>query len=420
LIGNEIKRVFFLFILAVVLKGIYVLYVYLNVGTSGWNDAFYYIHLGEQIVQGNWNPDGGKFDGFIVAPVVPLLVALFIMLFNEPIIPFLIYNVLVTGAMVCVLYCLGKTLFNSFAAWGVAIWGVFFIDAYYGSTSVLKEPTLFLLLPLVLLLIVKSVTNQKYVLHTIGAVFAFSLLIHTDERFIIYFPFLLLVFVFRKPFHLTTFYKQSLIWVLGVLLLMLPWAIRNYHVYDQLVLLTPRTTAFTSKLWGENISTLSFGRSDEPASYRVTEWRINEAKKFEEQHGVNPREYGKTEAKIRAFIHFWRPLLLKPAYIQYGYRGVAWSPRGNIRMMAYYGIFLPFYLFGFFFLYKRKMHVALLIALIPVIHSLLHAYMVWPIHRYRAPILFIVVMIGMFVIGELLSGNRFFEKYKTQFLSRLK
>jgi hypothetical protein len=71
-------------------------------------------------------------------------------------------------------------------------------------------------------------------------------------------------------------------------------------------------------------------------------------------------------------------------------------------------------------LYKRKMYIAFLIALIPVIHSLLHAYMVWPVHRYRAPILFIVVMIGMFVIGELLSANRFFEKYKIRFLSRLK
>ncbi len=411
---------FFLFLIAVVLKGTYVFYTYVNFGTSGWNDAFYYIHLGEQIVQGNWNPDGGKFDGFIVAPVVPLLVALFIMLFNEPIVPFLAYNLLVTGAMVCVLYYLGKALFNSFSAWGIAIWGVFLIDAYYGSTSVLKEPTLFLLLPLLLLFIVKSVTNQRYLWNTIGAVLTFSFLIHTDERFLIYFPYFLLVFVVRKPFNLPTFYKQSLIWIFGVLLFMLPWAISNYHVYDQVVLLTPRTTAFTSKLWGENISSLSFVRSDEAAGSTVTKWRINEARKFEEQHGVRPREYGKTEAKIRAFIHFWRPLLLKPTYIQYGYRGVAWSPRGNIRMMAYYGIFLPFYLFGFYLLYKRKMYVAFLIALIPVIHSLLHAYMVWPIHRYRAPILFIVVMIGLFVIGELLSGTRFFERYKELFLSWLK
>jgi hypothetical protein len=223
-----------------------------------------------------------------------------------------------------------------------------------------------------------------------------------------------------KPFHITTFYKQSLVWVLGVFLLLLPWSIRNYQVYDQLVLLTPRTTAFTSKLLGENISILRFDNSDEAIRSRIPEWMINEAERFEEQHGISPREYGKTEAKIKAFVHFWRPLLFKPTYIQYGYKGVAWSLRGNIRVMAYYGIFLPFYFFGFYLLYKRKMYIAFLIALIPVIHSLLHAYMVWPVHRYRAPILFIVVMIGMFVIGELLSANRFFEKYKIRFLSRLK
>lgn len=413
---------FFLFALvalSIALNSTYVVYTYTQHGTNSWNDAFYYIHLGEQIVQGNWNPDGGKFDGFVVAPLVPLLVALFIILFNDPIIPFLVYNVLVIGAMVCVLHRLGKRLFNNFAAWGIAVWGVFFINAYYASTAVLKEPTLFLLLPLLLLFLVESINDQKYVLKTSGAVLTFTLLIHTDERFLVYFPFLLLCFLFRKPFDLPIFYKQSLLWVIGVLLLMLPWTIKNHHVYEQVVLLTPRTTAFTSKLWGENLSTLSFGYSDEVARSRISESRIDAAKKFEEQHGVTPREYGKTEAKIRAFVHFWRPFLFNPTYIQYGYRGVAWSTRGNIRVMAYYGVFLPFYMLGFYMLYSRKMYLALLIAFIPVVHSLLHAYMVWPIHRYRTPVLFIVVLVGLYVVGEVFARSRLLSKLRRIRLRRL-
>lgn len=403
------RIILYLFIVAVLLRGLYVAYVFHESGTTGWKDARLYLQLGQEMATGNWSAP------MIVAPLVPMIVALFVLLFNNPVIPFLIFNVLISGLVVVVLYHLGKELYNNLTGFLIALWGVAFIDSFRLSAQILKEPALFLLLPLLLLLLLRSIRSKQGSLkYAFLSAIAFVLLIHTDERFIIYMFFLPFVFLFRQPFQLSVAFKQMAIWSVVIILLMAPWTIRNYYVFDQLVVLTPRTTAFTSKLWGDNLSNMNFSGSNKESVEEISEKRLKRAEKFEKKHGITPRLYGKNEARIRAFVYFWRPLLIKPTYIQHGYRGQYWTPIGNLRMMAYYGIFLPFFIFGFYYLIKKKMYPAFFFALIPVIHSLLHAYMVWAIIRYRAPILFIVVMTGIFVMVEI--ANRFFSKKSLKLL----
>ena len=52
------------------------------------------------------------------------------------------------------------------------------------------------------------------------------------------------------------------------------------------------------------------------------------------------------------------------------------------------------------------------IAIIPVIHSLLHAYIVWPLERYRSPINFIVALVGIWAVLYL------YDKMKIKFSSK--
>jgi 4-amino-4-deoxy-L-arabinose transferase-like glycosyltransferase len=390
--------------IAVLLRVTYVLHIYSIHGTTKWVDGHGYLNYGLNIAQGNW----AAFDQSVRGPVIPFLVAFFTLLFGNPIIPFLIYNALITGLMVAVLFYLGKELFNDTTAWFTAIWGVFFMEAFNYSTQILKEPTLFFLFPLTILLLIRSIKNGKPYLNIFWASITFALLIHTDERFFIYFPFFILFFLLKKPLKLPVFIRQTTVWVFMVFVLMLPWNIRNYQVFDQVVILSPTTTALTSKLWGKDIKQLGAqitGFRDDEKKHN-SEIRIPErARKFGEEHGIIPRKFGKTEARIRSFIHFWQVLAFKPFFIQDGFRPHQFSAIRNVTNILFFGIFLPFYFFAFYWFLKRKHYTGLLVASIPLIHSFLHAYLVWTLVRYRAPVLFIVAMVGIYIISEILKNK---------------
>lgn len=393
-----------LIVIAIIIRVSYVLFAYSMHGTTKWVDGHGYLNYGLNIAQGNW----AAFDHSVRGPVIPFLVAFFALVFENPIIPFLIYNVLITGLMVGVLFFLGKELFNETTAWLSAIWGVFFMEAFNYSTQILKEPTLFFLFPLTILFLVRSIKSGKPYLNILWASIIYALLIHTDERFFIYFPLLILFFLLRKPLKRAVFFRQAFTWVLLVFILMLPWNIRNYRVYDQVVILSPTTTALTSKFWGNDIKQLASkitGIREDHQKHDV-EIRIPEhARKFGEMHGISPRKFGKTEARIRSFLHFWQVLAFKPFFIQDGFRPHEFSTIRNVTNLLFFGIFIPFYLFAFYWLCRQKHYTGLLFAAIPVIHSLLHAYLVWTLVRYRAPVLFIVAMVGIYMMIEMLRNR---------------
>ena len=412
---SEKRILIFFTLLTILLRSIYVYIIYTSKGTVNWSDDLYYLFAGEHIAMGNWSPEWPGRPELIVGPTLPILVAFFIKLFNDPVIPFFGYNILVTSLMIPVLFYLGKELFNKNTGWLLAIWGVFFIEAFKYSPHILKEPTLFLFVPLTLLFLIRSVKAENPVRNIIYASLSFAWLIHTDERFFAYFPVFIILFLFIKPLQFHKFAKPASLWLILGLLLMLPWSIRNYNVFDQLVILTPRTTAITAKFWGENLEAAASHFSNEGTRQAMIEARRERATEFGEKFGKTPYEFGKGEARLKAFQHFWQPTYVNLHFIQYGFRTEKWSFRHNAVSMIFYGIFLPFYIMGFYFLVKRKHWTGLFIALIPFIHSLMHAYMVWSLERYRSPITFIVVMIGIWAALEIYEwfSKRFLQKQKT-------
>jgi len=404
---NEKQVLFLIFVITVIFRTIFVYATYTKTGTESWVDDFYYINASENIVEGNWEIYHGDSNNLIVGPILPVLGGLFIKLFDDVIIPFFVYNIILTSLMVPILYYLGKEIFNKKAGWPLAIWGVFFIEVYKYCPHILKEPTLFLFVPLTLLFIIRSIKwEAQRVKNIIFASLSFAWLIHTDERFFVYFPVFVLFFFLIKPLTLSSFTKSASLWIVFVFLLMLPWGIRNYLVFDQVVILSPRTTAITSKLWGDNLAASASHFSDKEVKQMVIDYRHDNAIQFGNQYNITPREYGKLEARYRAFLNFWQPTYFKPTFVQYGYRPMKWSFRHNAASLLFYGVFLPFYIIGFFVFIKQKKYLALVVAIIPIIHSFLHAYMVWPLERYRSPVTFIIVLIGSFIIVEIADKTK--------------
>jgi len=403
---HEKAFLLFLFIIGLLLRSIFVYHDYSMAGTGKWVDDWLYLSLGEEIVSDKWCFID-NIGNFTVAPGIPFLIALFVILFNDPIIPFFIYNIIITSLMIPVLYRLGKEIYNKKTGWFLAIWGVFYIEAYKYCPHILKETTLFLFVPLTILFIVKSIKSETgRVKNLVFASLSFAWLIHTDERFFVYFPVFILFFFLIKPLTVSSFIRPALLWIVFVLFLMLPWGIRNYLTFDQVVILSPRTTVITSNLWGSNLTVETSHFTDEGSRQTLIDSRKNNAMQFGNQYNIHPVEYGKSEARWRAFLNFWQPTYFKATFIQYGFRPMKWSLRHNVASLLFYGIFLPFYIIGFFILIRQKNHLALAVITIPFIHSLLHAYMVWPLERYRSPVTFIVVMGGIYIILEVIHTLR--------------
>jgi len=260
--------------------------------------------------------------------------------------------------------------------------------------QILKEPLIMLLIPLIVLCLLNAYKRIKPMLNIIFSSIFFSILIHTDERFFVYLPVIItiIIIIFQEKKEKI---KLSLLWLVILIVSMIPWTIRNYNQHQELVILTPRTTAITSKLWGHNLTRLHF--SDEGFISNV-DYKIED--EYLLNNNIKPRLYGKYERYLKAFIHYWKPTYFKVTYIQYGFRPVKWSLNHNLNSLLFYGIFLPFYIVGLILSFIKKNWKILSIAIIPFFHSLLHTFLVWPLERYRLPMDFIVVLVALWFINK--------------------
>jgi len=405
LLEHEQKLLWLLVTLAFLLRLSYTYYAYSTKGTEGWADDWVYLSYGQQIAEGNWSPSYAKGTQFMVSgPAYPMLIAASIRLFGDTYWPIFLYQITITSLLVLVLFYLGNHIFDRRVGWLLALWGVFYADFTYYNTWLVKETTNFFFLPLSLLFLIKSIKEKGTIFSLAMSALSYSWLIHTDERYLVYAPLLALSFFLIRPFRFRQAIGWACMWTVVVMILMVPWTIRNYRVFNQVVLISPRTTAITSKIWGDNIMSYEVLDADEhQVDGRKDYWQAKH-QVFYDKYDLKPRRFGRCEKYIRAFINFWQPTYFRPTLIQYGFRFKKWSLPHNLYGLFGYGLFLPFYLAGIILLIKQKKKLGLFIAAIPIIHSLVHTVMVWPLERYRSPVVFCVVCIAIYTICEMYKG----------------
>ncbi len=391
---NENRFLWIVFVLALIMKLVFSLYILFKEGVVNSE----YLYWASQFSQGDFVSPFSTMSRMNVAPLLSVVLSVFLKVFGSAGIPVCVFNSLLGAGIPITMYYLGKELAGNRVAVLMLIWAFFFPDFFKYVPAYLKETSVFFLLPLTVLFLVRSVNTNLRLLYVIIASVAFTVLIHIDERFIFYVVVFPLIFLISKT-RIKRKVRTLLIWFGVFVVLSTPWIIRNYLVYNQIVILSTRTTVFTSKLWGENLTTFNYS-SHEKAIDKFKNKHIEQAKSFKKMYGVDYREYSRNEVLLRAFINYWQPSFFKPTYITYGYRPIKWSFSHNIMGWLFYGIFLPFYMLGMFWLIKQKRLIFLFIAIIPIIHSLLHTYMVSPLERYRVPMNFIVVLVALWFISE--------------------
>lgn len=347
----------------------------------------------------------------ILGPGCPLIIALSLNVFGYNFLPIFILNAIFTSLIVIILYFIGREVFSEKVGIASAIWAIFYYNYWKHSPLLFKESLVYLLLPATVLFIIREIKQKRITSNLFISIFSYIYLIHTDERYVVYSVVFFFAYVFLTRKGINPGIKKAGIWAMGVLLLMIPWLIRNYVVYDQVVILTERTTRITCKLWGDNLgekhgysvkkqpptSALidSIGRGEMQEDVRGN-LLLNIKEGLES--GIRPYTFGPIEKYYRAFINFWRPTYFSPSYINSGWRFRHWSLRHNLLGLFLYGVFLPFYAVAIFFLLKNRNSIGIFIFTLPLVQMFIHVMLILTLERYRSPIDCFVVCIGLWVI----------------------
>lgn len=396
---NKIAILYLMFIVSLLIRLFFTYIEFNKNGLSNWADAKAKLEYGHSISKGDYPGLNNDYGYMISAPAIPMIVALSELLTGDPIWPVLIFNCLLSALMVFVYYKLGSKVINSLTGFVMAAWSIFNFSFIMFNFQVLKEPFIFAFFPLVILFCVNVYKGKRTVKNTILSSTFFSLLVHTDERFFVYAPVILIFILFL------TYDKHKIacatLWVSILVITMIPWTIVNYKHFNEVVILSPRTTAFTSKLWGRDLGKLHLSSSSGESAFFDS--YKEKARIAEEIYGIPPRKYGNFEKYYKAFIHFWKPTYFKLTYIMYGNRPIKWSLVHNINSILFYGIYLPFYITGIFYALWRKKWLIFFLGSLPVIHSIIHTIMVWPLERYRMPVNFLIVIVALWFVNEICS-----------------
>lgn len=353
------------------------------------------------------------------APGLPWIMAVTILFFGNSWLPIFLLNALI-GSLTCVLIFLiceeFTTRSNSFLA---GLWGAFYVSYIRTTASAGNEVWASFLVVLIIFTIIKLLVNynaliNKYMLLLVST---FALLIHIDERYLAYFLYIFLILLFLIDNDLKNSLKKALFFAITVLVLMVPWLVRNYIVYDNLVILTTRTTLITKRFINYD-DNLIFKPTT--TNYYLTESQIDSVinglkTKFNYggeidplqvaamKDGHTPHKFSKFEAHWSRFKILWQPIHLKGFYRMSGfnYEG-KWSLRHNLSIGLSYGLLIPFLIIGLLALYQKYKKISVLLISVLIYHTVIHVLFVPQTRfRYRIPVDSVVIILGVY--GMLIS-----------------
>lgn len=226
--------IFFIFLAAFSIRIIYILQVlkyplteYLV--TSNTFDQHGFDRQAISIASGNW---AGGGDVFGKEPLYPYFLAVIYRLFGYNHFFIYIVQALLTSIGVVLLYKISSRIFNSAAGYIAAFILAFYAISIYYDALLLRESFITFLNILLFYLLIESQRHNKGFLWFIsGVVLGFSAL--TRHNMLL--PFIV-CFILFPPKDVGNFVKNTLVFIAGVFVVLLPVVVRNYIVSDHKVI----------------------------------------------------------------------------------------------------------------------------------------------------------------------------------------
>ena len=407
---------FFLFI-ALILRVSYSIFAYYNFPLP---DTMLYYELAQEIIQqGKVFYDSSNWYYEVVGPFLPWLNALTMSVFGINYLGLYIVTAVASSFITYFTYKTARLFLNKKASLFAGVWSLCYFFYFYFAPSTGKDVfmALFLIILIYLfgiLFINRKFNYKRYLLF----IFIFVLSFHHDERFFMLTPlfFAFILFYETKGFkHFNV--KKSFLFGVLVLLLMIPWTIRNYQKHNKILLISTRTQVLTDKVFGyEGDGYKGDYFMDPYGVYYIHDYQIDsviqglknvtdgghkipEKQRQYMEEGNLPNFFTPLEKFWVNTKEFIRPFQIGGEYQKTGYYYYEKSFRQNLASFLFYGIMLIFSIPGFFFLYKNHKPYFIVFLSIVVYYTLIHTFFVpWTTWRYRLPLDAIFIIVGIYGI----------------------
>lgn len=365
------------------------------------------------------NPD---FLGHYRSPVYPLFLSAIYFIFGiENFSAVFFFQALLNTLTVYYIYKLSASIFGEKESSLALVWsGLYFIYFYYIGI-IYREILIYLLVifSFYQLWLFFNRNNRADFLKNINLwqfLIAFVILLHTDSRFLGYIPFMALLFIVFGDFR--TGIKQYFIMLGVIILLLIPWSIRNYLAYGNFVLLNTRTLDLSRKEMSTRFELLNMKDQNAPAKEAGEHGGINENYPTEEERnlikkGINPNNRPDYEIELikndkYPATSFWGRKLYYSARMWIPFKfgwdyhpfpdarlNKPWSLKHNLITIFCYGILLPFVLIGSFYLLMRKEKLVCFLTFPILSHFFIHFFM-FGHERYRVQIDSFIIILGCY------------------------
>jgi 4-amino-4-deoxy-L-arabinose transferase-like glycosyltransferase len=210
----------------------------------------------------------------------------------------------------------------------------------------------------------------------------YTLLIHFDAQFLLLLPAVLLYFVFFATQHRILNVQYVFLFLATVMVVSLPWTIRNTLVYGEIIPIGLEAQRYTEPLTG--------WISPSPGSIEGDE-RVTRAH---------------ADGLLANTVEFWRVMRFgADEGSGDGRTEPPWSLRHNLASILSFGLLLPFALAGLVVAWRRRTHTVLFLLLIILTDWLVHA-VIGATDRDRLVIEPLVILIAMYGLVEVVRAAR--------------
>lgn len=397
---------------ALLLRISYAIYQYNNNIMSIFADDIAYWDYAENILkQGIFVPDISLLKIDVIGPGLPLLMAFSFIIFSKSWLTLFIINSLLNTVTIFIIFLIAKEIYNlKIALISLFISSIYFLYFFYIPRAG-KEIYICLIFILIIYLFIKyfNSTIKNSLPISISISILFSILIHIDERYFAYI-FLFIIFFLLSNIRIKIRFLNILIFIWIIFVLMLPWLIRNYYIYDRPVILTTRTDKVidiifnTKTVKKNNFNTLILNSTQIDSIINGSKSTFSNGKEISQEQiesiksGLIPHRFNKFESLIFSFYELWKPIHVINTYSTYGFRfEKKWSLKHNLSEGLTYGLLLLFSIPGIIFTFKNNKKIAIVFLILLIFHTLIHILFIpYTRNRYRLPVDFIVIILGSY------------------------
>jgi 4-amino-4-deoxy-L-arabinose transferase-like glycosyltransferase len=370
----------------------------------------------------------------VLGPGLPWINALTMLVFGQNWLGIFFVTSLASALVTLFTFKVALKVLNKPEALLAGLWSCFYLFYFIFAATSGKDIWMALFMILIIYFLIElfyknKFSYPKFLLFIFIYVYSF----HFDERFFMLAPFIFLYILISETSGFTKFkINKSVYFSFLVILLMIPWCIRNYEQHGKIVLISSRTERFTDKIFG--YEPRQFGWTDIAGLYgyyyihdyqidsvligkkTITDGGcvISELQRQAMLNGQLPRPLKPIEAFWIRTKNLLRPFQIEGEYQVTGYCYYKQSFKHNVASFIFYGILFFFSFPGFYFLYKKDKNIFYLFFTTILIYTLIHSFFVpWTIWRYRLPLdsIFIIVgSCGIIQVYNRIKYNRLCDK----------